>query len=92
MNLVHLRQSMSRSGRTLVPVTRWKSVQFNPAVSRKRVETISVPLPCFRTLSEAHVSGREAAFGRRIPSFNRIGRSRAGVRFHTTVRSPADTW
>ena len=91
MNLVHLRQSMSRSGRALVPVTHWESVQFNPAVSRKRVETISVPLPCFRTISEAHVSEREAAFGRRISSFSRIGRSRTGVRFRTTVRSHANS-
>jgi len=92
MNLVHLRQSMSRSSRTLVPVTRWESVQFNPAVSRKRVETISVPLPGFRTISEAHVSEREAAFERRFSSFTRIGRARASVRFHTTMRSQADTW
>ena len=91
MNLVHLRQSMSRSGRTLVPVTRWESVQFNPAVSRKQVEPISVPLPLFRTISEAHVSDRAAAFGRRIP-LRRSGRSRAGVRFHTTLRSQTDTW
>ena len=90
MNLVHLRQSVSQSGRTLVPVTRWESVQFSPAVSRKRVETISGPLPCFRTISEAHVSEREDAFGRRISSFSRIGRSRAGVRFHATAGSRKD--
>jgi hypothetical protein len=77
---------------TILPVTRWESVQFSPAVSRKRVETTSVPLPFFWTISEAHGSEREVAFGRRISSFNRIGRSRAGARFRTTMRSPAYTW
>ena len=72
MNLFHLRQSMSRSGRILLPVTRWESVQFNPAISRKRVETISVTLPCFRSISEAHVSEREAAFG---DAFRRLAES-----------------
>jgi hypothetical protein len=42
MNLVQHGESMSRSNRTLVPVTRWESVQFSPDVSRKRVETIII--------------------------------------------------
>jgi len=92
MNLVHLRQSMSRNGRTLVPVTRWESVRFKPAVQGTRVEAISVPPMCLRTISEAYVSEREAAFGRRVASLSRIGRARAGVSFRTTVKSQSDTW
>lgn len=85
-------EPLSRDWWTILPVTRWESVQFSPAISRKRVETIPVPLPSFRTISEAHESEREAAFERRFSSLRRIGRSRAGVRFHTTMRSQADTW
>ena len=92
MNVTDVMEPLSPDRWPPLPVTRWVSVQFSPAISRKRVDANSVPLRCFRTISEAHVSEREAAFGRRISSFSRIGRSRAGVRFHTTMRSPADTW
>ena len=91
MKLVHLWQSMSRSDRTLVPVTRWESVRFNPAVHGTRVKAISVPPICLRTISEAYVSEREASFGRRVASLGRIGRSRAGVRFHATASSRKDS-
>ena len=91
MHLIHPQEPLAYGDRTLVSVTRWESVQFRPAISRRRVENIPVPLPGFRTLSEAHVSDRAAAFGRRIP-LRRSGRSRAGVRFHTTLRSQTDTW
>lgn len=76
---------------TILPVTRWGSVQSSPA-NRQRVRTVPAPLPYFRMISEAHVSEREAAFVRCIWSFRRAGRSRAGVRFHTKSRSQADTW
>lgn len=92
MNRTPAHEPLAHNDRTLVPVTRWESVQFSPVVSRKRVETIPVPLPGFRIISEAHVSKREAALERRFSSFSRIGRSRTGVRFHTTMRSPADIW
>jgi len=77
---------------TSLPVTRWVSVQFSPTIGRQRVETIPIPLPCFQTFSEAHVSEREAAFGRHNPSIHRVEPSRAGVRFRTTGRSQTDTW
>lgn len=92
MNRTHPPEPWAHSDRTLVPVSRWRSVQFNVVITRKRVETIPVPLPCLRTLSEAHVSEREPVFGRRFSSWPRIGSSRAGVRFHTTMRSQTDTW
>ena len=90
MNVSDVAEPLSPDRWTILPVTRWESVQFNPAISRKRVETVPVPLPCFRTISETHVSEREAAFGRRISSFNRIERSRASVRFHATANSRKD--
>ena len=82
---------VTQDKRTVLPVTRWRSVQFTPAVKRKR-EAVSVALPCFRTISEAHVSAREAALARRISFTNRNRRSRAGVRFRTTMSSQTDTW
>ena len=56
MNLFYLRQFLSRSGRTLVPVSRWRSVQFNVMITRKQVETIPVPLLCNPRISEAHAT------------------------------------
>lgn len=90
MNLIHLWQCLWRSGRTLVPVTRWESVRFKPAVHGTPVKAISVQPICLRTISEAYVSEREASFGRRVASLSRIGRSRAGVRFHATASSRKD--
>ena len=55
MNLVHLRQSLSRSGRILFPLCAWKYNQFNVVITRTRIETNSGPLPCHRRISEAHV-------------------------------------
>jgi hypothetical protein len=75
----------------ILPVTRWESVQFSPTIHRQRFQPNSVPLPLFRTISEAHVSERGVAFGRRRFSFHRVRRSRAGVRFRTTVRALAHT-
>jgi len=92
MNVSDVAEPLSPDRRTILPVTRWVSVQFNLAVRRRQVETILVPLPCFQTISEAHVSERAAAFGQRIWSLRRIECSRAGMHFHTTMRSPADTW
>jgi len=71
----------------ILPVTRWESVQFRPAIHRQRFQPNSVPLPLFRTISEARVSERGAAFGRRTCSFQRMRRSGAGVRFRTIVRA-----
>jgi hypothetical protein len=85
-------ERLSQNPWTALPVTRWESAQFSPAVNRKRGGTISVAPRCLRRISEAHVSAREAAFGRRISLFDRIRRSRAGVRFRTAIRSQADTW
>ncbi|HMP84996.1 MAG TPA: DedA family protein, partial [Verrucomicrobiota bacterium] len=69
-----------------------QGVPFSPGVRPKQAETSSVPLPLFRTISEAHASKRATAFGRRFLSFQRIGRSRAGVRFHTTMKSLPGGW
>lgn len=77
--------------RMIVPVTRWKIVQFRPTLHRQRFQPNSVPLPLFRTISEAHVSERGAAFGRCTFSFQQMRRSRAGVRFRTIVRALAHT-
>jgi len=92
MNVSDAAEPLSPGGWIILRVTRWESVQFRPAIRGKRVETFSVPLPRFRTISDAHASDREAAFVRRISSFSRVGRSHAGVRFHTTLKSQADTW
>ena len=92
MKAFDVAEPLSRDRGTILPVTRWVSVQFNPVVRRRRIGTIPVPLPGSRPRSEAHVSEREAAFGRRFSWLRRIGRSRAGVRFHTTMRSQADIW
>ena len=86
MNLVHLRQSMSRSGRTLVPVSRWKSVQFNVVITRKRIATTSGPLLCHRRISEAHaIRTANAAFGQSGPSSSQGSHFPASVRFRTTA-------
>jgi len=61
MNLVHLRQSLSRSGRILFPLCAWKYNQFNVVITRTRIETNSGPLPCHRRISEAHVIRTGAA-------------------------------
>jgi hypothetical protein len=88
MNLVHLRQSMSRSGWTLVPVSRWTSVQFNVVITRKRIETTSGPLLCHPRISEAHaVPTAIAACGQSGPSSRQGNYSRASVRFHTTANT-----
>lgn len=71
----------------ILPVTRWEGVQFRPTIHRQHSQPNSVPLPLFRTISEAHASERGAAFGRRPFSFQRVRRSRAGVRFHTIKRA-----
>jgi hypothetical protein len=86
MNLVHLRQSLSRSGRVLLPLRRWKSVQFNVLITRKRIETATGPLLCHRRISEAHaVRTANTAFGQSGPSSRQGNHSHASVRFHTTA-------
>jgi hypothetical protein len=88
MNQDHPRQSMSRSGRTLVPVSRWRSVQFNVVITRKRIETTSGPLLCHRRISEAHaVRTAITAFGQSGPSSRQGNHSRMSVRFLTTAKS-----
>lgn len=86
MNPVHHRQSSSGSSRLLLPVRRWRSVQFNVVIPRKRIETTSGPWLCRRSISEARaVRAVNAVFGQSAPS-SRLGHhSRASVRFHATA-------
>lgn len=87
------REEALRFWRKLLPVTRWENGQFNPPVRSRRIESSAMPRLLFQTLlSEAHGSEREPGFGRSISSLDRIRRSRAGVRFHTTMKIPADIW
>lgn len=92
MKLTAVAELLATDRAMVLPVTRWENMQFNPTVRRKRVELRSVPQPRFRPLSEAHGSEREPGFGQSISSLDRIRRSRAGVRFHTTMKTPADLW
>jgi hypothetical protein len=72
MNISDLAERLIPDRHTILPVTRWVGAQFRPVIRRRQVETSSVPLPLFQTISEAHVSEREAAFGRHVASFQRI--------------------
>jgi len=86
MNMVRLRQSMSRSGGVILPVRQWKNVQFNLMITRKQIETTSVRLLCHRRISEAHaIRTANVAFGQSGPSSRQGSHSRARVRFHTTA-------
>jgi len=88
MKGIHLHQCSSRSGRVQLPVGRWNSVQFNVVISRGRIEPASGPLPCHRTISEAHaVKTADAAIGGRGSSACPINHSRASVRFHTMANA-----
>jgi hypothetical protein len=86
MNPVHLRQSLPQSSRANLPVRRCKSVQFNVAIRRKRIESTSGLLPFHRRISEAHaVRAVNAVFGQSGPT-SRLGHhSRVSVRFHRTA-------
>ena len=54
MNLAHNRKSLSQSSRVLLPMSHWKSVQFNVAITRKQIKTTSSPLLRHRRILEAH--------------------------------------
>ena len=61
MKVSDVAEPLSPDRWTILPVTRWESVQFNVVITRTRIETNSGPLPCHRRISEAHVIRTGAA-------------------------------